>query len=70
MTACSVLPGLATNMSNGDTIAGKAHAKTGIIANLSIIGAEDLVRPNSKECIEDLDILAPGDGRVGCALVS
>ena len=43
---------------NGPTIAAQAHTKIGMISHLSIIGVEDLARPNSKEYIEALDILA------------
>jgi hypothetical protein len=43
---------------NGDTIAAKTHAEIGMIAHLSIIRVEDLVRPNSKDCIEALEVLA------------
>ena len=48
----------AKKSNKGDTIKAKTHAEIGTIAHLSIIGVEDLGRPNSKECIEALDILA------------
>jgi hypothetical protein len=57
-----------TKSNNGYTIKAKTHAKIGTIAHLSIIGVEDLPRPNSKECFEALGILAPYGVRVGCPL--
>src|ERR1700730_18316848 len=53
----SVRPGPAADWVNGPTIVAKTHAKIGMTAHLSRIGVEHLARPNSKECIEALDIL-------------
>src|SRR5690348_4314370 len=49
---------LARKINNGDTIKAKTHAEIERIANLSIIGAENLGRANSEKRIEALGILA------------
>jgi hypothetical protein len=45
-------------INNGDTIKAKTHAEIERIANLSIIGVENLGRANPEERIEALGILA------------
>src|ERR1700730_12901127 len=54
MRLCSVSLTPAARTSNGDTTVAKTHAEIGTITHLSIIGVEDLARPNSKECTEAL----------------
>jgi hypothetical protein len=74
MALCSASPpGEAIKIVKGETIRAKTHAEIGTTAHLSIIGDEGTGRdrddcaavkigvvagPNSKECIEPLDILA------------
>ena len=48
--SCSALRGgEVKTINNGATIKAKTHAEIGTIAHWSIIGVEDLGRPNSKE---------------------
>jgi hypothetical protein len=92
MALCSASPpGEAIKIVKGETIRAKTHAEIGTTAHLSIIGDEGTGRdrddcaavkigvvagPNSKECIEPLDILAfywrpPCIGiRPGCPLTA
>ena len=74
MALCSASPpGEAIKTIKGETIRAKTHAEIGTTAHLSIIGDEGtgrdrdnceavkngvMARPNSKECIKPLDILA------------
>jgi hypothetical protein len=70
---CSISVSGEAKMNNGETIRAKIHAEIGTIVHLSMIGDEGTgrdrencaalkigveARPNSKKCIEPLDILA------------
>jgi hypothetical protein len=58
MLCCVQTSGAVRKINKGDTIKAKMHAEIATIAHLSSIGVENLGRPNSQECIKDLDILS------------
>src|ERR1700683_1340376 len=51
-------PPVVIKINNGDTINAKAHAESAMIAYLSIVGVENLGRPNSWEATDGLGIYA------------